>query len=91
MDTGRCASMTFAFDKWVIVGKDNCHWCHKAMVLLQQKDINYTYQNMDRHPNLKQFILDCGLKTTPQVFFNGYLIGDYRELEEWFEGIGDSL
>ena len=70
-------------NKWVIVGKDNCRWCHQAMVMFQAKGIDYTYLNMDRRPDLKQFILDCGLKTAPQIFLNGYLIGGFTETEEY--------
>ncbi len=72
-------------DRWVIIGKDNCKWCFKAMTMFQTLGVEYDYYNMDRREDLKDFLISCGLTTAPQIYLNGYLIGGYDDTVEWFE------
>jgi glutaredoxin len=71
-------------DKFVVVGRSGCPWCDKAKDLLAMTPVEYEYWDIsDRSDRLHKFIKSLGYKTVPQVFFNGELVGDYSDLEEF--------
>lgn len=39
--------------------------------------------SLDDHPSLKTFAVESGLKTVPQVFLNGHLIGGHDETVDY--------
>lgn len=74
---------------YVVYGNNNCPYCDTAKQLLESKGLEYTQKNIDEDDEARHFILNQGLRTIPQVFYeedlgNGqvYLdrIGTYEEL-----------
>ena len=66
----------------LIIGKDNCSWCSKAVELIESKGEYIVYQNLSTLPNnhyIKWLIREeLGAKTVPFIFD---VIGDYEDLE----------
>lgn len=71
-------------DKWVVLKQDNCLYCKKALDLLQDRGIEAEAVDLSTAPQLNDFIKACGLTTIPQVYLNGYLIGGFDDLQEFF-------
>jgi glutaredoxin len=71
--------------KWVVIGRPGCDWCDKVRYLLTEKGIPHTYLNYEEHPGLKTFLVTSDLKTVPQVFVDGTLIGGFEDTEETLE------
>ena len=70
---------------WVIIGKPHCPWCDKAKLLLTQACVDFSYLDIQLQPALRMFLLDSGLRTVPQVFRSGHLIGGFEELQEYLK------
>jgi glutaredoxin len=65
----------------VVYSKTNCIYCEQAKSLLTSKGLTYTeldVKNPDTLAELKQLV--PGVKTVPQIFIDGKLIGGYTEL-----------
>jgi len=65
--------------KWVVIGRPDCLWCNKVGYFLTECGIPYTYLNYEEYPGLKHFLSASGLKTVPQVFEDGRLVGGYED------------
>jgi glutaredoxin len=67
---------------YIILGRKNCEWCDKARVLLSLHKLEYEYIDV-RHPDNKTILDWChekGIRTVPQIFLNGELLGGYEVL-----------
>ena len=75
--------------KWVVLGRDNCPYCTRATKALSQAGYEFTYTKLTDPENapLKQFILNCGLSTVPQIYINGQRLGGWEELELFLKEI----
>lgn len=62
--------------------KDDCIWCEKLKQLLTDLDEKYTEFNVEDDRQHLKFLKDSGFKTVPQVFYNGFYIGDYEKTKE---------
>ena len=60
----------------VVYGKPDCPFCVKAKDILDNKNISYTYIDIAENPSEKEFLLEKGLKTVPQIFVNGEYHGE---------------
>lgn len=69
-------------EKYVIISMPDCVWCDKAKKLLEEDGSEYVEFNLLEHQVLKDFFKASGLKTVPQVFLNGSLIGGYTDLAQ---------
>lgn len=69
-------------DHWVVLGKPGCGYCAQVNRLLDLVRVNFVSYNIDHHPSLRDFLLNSGLNTIPQIFHNGKLIGGFNELKE---------
>lgn len=74
---------------WVILSKPMCPWCDRAKDLLSEKASGYSELDITKNTHLKLFLAECGLKTVPQVYFNGDRIGGYDALVAFFEQDND--
>jgi glutaredoxin 3 len=60
-----------------------CPFCIRAKSLLKSKDIEFVEHNMDgKDSELKALKERTGLRTVPQIFIDGDLIGGFTELAE---------
>lgn len=72
-------------DHYVILGRDNCQWCEKAIDLLTYREKTYHYMDIKKHEALRAFMIQNGLNTVPQIYLDGELIGGYSDLEHYLE------
>lgn len=70
-------------NRFVIFTRDDCSWCVRAKELLDSEGYGYFEWNIDRNEFAKEFLKQSGLKTIPQVYFNGTGIGGYLALESF--------
>ena len=54
----------------IVYGKPNCPYCDKAKATLEDRGIEYKYLDIVEDPTLKEFLVEKGLKTVPQIFVN---------------------
>ena len=71
-----------------ILSKDGCNYCDMASELLNNKHISYTKTNVN-----KQILQQRtgGATTYPQIIINDIHIGDYFDLEEYFDSGDEKL
>lgn len=72
-----------------IYSKNNCPFCDRAKALLESKGVEFKTVNIEEETNAREFLMDQGLRSVPQVFKNGVLLpGGYQGLagkdEEFF-------
>lgn len=72
-------------EHFVILGRENCPWCDKAKELLTEKEHSFHYLDVMKEDALREFLLQNGLDSVPQVYRDGEYIGDYAELENYLE------
>ena len=61
--------------------KTNCPWCDQAKALLESKGVTYNTINVESHPDAREFLVDQGLRSVPQIFNGTKLIqGGYQGL-----------
>lgn len=66
--------------KYVMYGSPKCTYCHSAKDLFEQKGIEYEYRDISADPVAKEFLLDLGIRTVPQILLEddiGEGIGRY--------------
>ncbi|CAB4124589.1 GRX_family domain containing protein [uncultured Caudovirales phage] len=76
------------YENYVVIGQDNCKWCERVKFLLDAHQISFTYIIADG--NLKEFLKASGLKTVPQVYRDGDLLGDYETMRLLLENSDDT-
>lgn len=65
----------------VVYTKDNCPECVKAKNYLDNKHIEYSVINVSEQPEYRQFLVDQGLRSVPQIYVDGVLTeGGFRGL-----------
>ena len=72
-----------------VYSKNNCPFCDRAKALLESKDIPFRVIKMEDEPDAREFLMDQGLRSVPQIFKDGVLLpGGYQGLagkdEEFF-------
>ena len=70
--------------------KDNCPFCDRAKALLESKGVEYTAINVGQQTEAREFLVDQGLRSVPQIFNGTTLIqGGFQGLagkpDEFFE------
>ena len=64
-----------------VYSKNNCPYCVRAKALLESKQVDYKEINIEEDPESRQFLLDQGLRSVPQIFNGDTLIpGGYQGL-----------
>ena len=61
--------------------KNNCPFCDRAKALLESRGVEYRAINLEDQPDARDFLVDQGLRSVPQIF-NGttLLSGGYQGL-----------
>ena len=72
-----------------VYSKNNCPFCDRAKALLESKGIEFKTVMMEDTPDAREFLMDQGLRSVPQIFKDGFLLpGGYQGLagkdEEFF-------
>jgi glutaredoxin len=75
-----------------VYSKDNCPFCDRAKALLESKEIPFRVIKMEDEPSAREFLMDQGLRSVPQIFKDGVLLpGGYQGLagkdETFFESL----
>jgi glutaredoxin len=64
-----------------LYSKKNCTFCDRAKTLLESRKIVYNVINVDEDLDAREFLIDQGLRSVPQVFNGTTLIqGGYQGL-----------
>jgi glutaredoxin 3 len=73
-----------------VYSKNNCPFCVQAKNLLKLKGLEYQEVKIDEDETAKQFIVNQGHRTVPQIYRDGVLLveGGYQGLsrqdDSWF-------
>jgi glutaredoxin 3 len=54
--------------------KDDCPFCDRAKALLESKGVEYTTINIGIRTEAREFLVDQGLRSVPQIFNGTELI-----------------
>ena len=65
-----------------VYSKNNCPFCVQAKNLLKLKNIQFEEINIEQQPEARQFVLDQGHRTVPQIYKDGKLF-----VEGGFQGL----
>lgn len=65
-----------------VYSKANCPFCDQAKNLLKLKNIAYEEVRVDLNPEARQFIVEAGHRTVPQIYQDGKLF-----VEGGFQGL----
>jgi glutaredoxin len=61
--------------------KDNCPFCDRAKTLLESRGIAYNTINLEQQPDAREFLVNQGLRSVPQIFNDTTLLqGGYQGL-----------
>ncbi len=78
-----------ASNEILIFSKTNCSYCKLAKTALNKLNLKFHCVELDNNQNcpkedctqvIKELILQTRMKTVPQIFYKGNLIGGYTEL-----------
>ena len=57
-----------------VYSKNNCPFCDRAKALLESKDIPFTVIKMEENAGAREFLMEQGLRSVPQIFKDGGLL-----------------
>ena len=61
--------------------KNNCPFCDRAKSLLESRGVAYNTINLEEQPDARDFLVDQGLRSVPQIFNGTTLLqGGYQGL-----------
>ncbi len=64
-----------------IYTKNNCPFCDRAKSLLESRGVAYNTINLEQQPDAREFLVDQGLRSVPQIFNGTTLLqGGYQGL-----------
>jgi glutaredoxin len=67
--------------KLTVYTKDNCPFCDMAKALLESRDVEYTTINVGVLTEARDYLVEQGLRSVPQIFNGTTLIqGGYQGL-----------
>lgn len=67
----------------VIYSKPNCPWCDRAKELADKHNIPFIERDISQEPFLRDWLVNQGLKTVPQVFDFFRHIGGYEDFARY--------
>lgn len=65
-----------------VYSKNNCPFCDRAKHLLKTKGIEFNVVNIDNDPEAREWLINEGHRSAPQLYLNGELFveGGYQGL-----------
>lgn len=70
--------------QFIIFSKEDCEYCELAKGIFIEKGLDFVEFVIPDCEQILAFMKYSGLKTVPQVFVDGMLIGGYQSLESYF-------
>lgn len=70
-----------------VYSKNHCPFCDQAKALLKRKNIAFEEVKIDENAEARQFIMEAGHRTVPQIYSDGKLFveGGYTGLAKLTE------
>lgn len=75
----------------VVYSKTVCPYCVQAKNLLDSKGIKYTEVNIETNAAGRDYLIERGLRSVPQVFHGELHIGGFDKLQTWAQLRDQSL
>ena len=69
----------------IVYSKTVCPYCVQAKNLLKQKGIEFTEINIEEDMIGREFLLEKGLRSVPQIFNGETHIGGFDKLQTWLQ------
>lgn len=64
-----------------IYTKTDCPYCDRAKALLESRGVQYTAINVEEQPEAREFLVDNGHRSVPQIYKNNqHIPGGYQGL-----------
>jgi|TARA_B100000282_G_scaffold245040_1_gene188219 glutaredoxin 3 len=63
--------------------KNMCGYCVQAKNFLKSKNIDFEEVNIESVPEAREFVINEGHRTMPQIYVDGKSIGGYQQLIEY--------
>jgi glutaredoxin len=64
-----------------VYSKNECPFCDRAKQLLESRGVEYKEINVSEHPEIREYLLEQGLRSVPQIYRGTTLIpGGYQGL-----------
>lgn len=69
----------------IVYSKTVCPYCVQAKSLLKSKGIEFTEINIEQDMIGREFLLEQGLRSVPQIYDGETLIGGFDKLQIWLQ------
>jgi glutaredoxin 3 len=63
--------------------KNACGYCNMAKNLLKSKNITFEEVNIEDHPEAREFVINEGHRTMPQIYINEKNVGGFDQLKKY--------
>ena len=60
-----------------------CGYCYMAKNLLKSKNITFEEVNIEDHPEAREFVINEGHRTMPQIYINEKNVGGFDQLKKY--------
>ena len=70
-----------------VYGRKECVYCDKAIALLDESGLDYTYIDIYEKPETLEMMRRRGHATVPQVYNGDIHIGGYTDAEAWLKRV----
>lgn len=71
--------------EWIVYSRTVCPYCTQAKALLEANGIEYIEVNIDTNAAGRDLLMEQGLRSVPQIFRGGELIGGFDKLKVWMD------
>jgi glutaredoxin 3 len=69
----------------IVYSKTVCPYCVQAKSLLKSKGIEFTEINIEEDLTGREFLVEQGLRSVPQIYDGENLIGGFDKLQTWLQ------
>ena len=69
----------------IIYSRTVCPYCANAKSLLESKGIKFTEINIDSNAAGRDYLVEKGLRSVPQIFQGELHIGGFDKLQTWIQ------
>ena len=63
--------------------KNGCGYCTMAKNLLKSKNVQFEEINIEQQPEAREFVINEGHRTMPQIYIDNKIIGGYDQLKQY--------
>jgi glutaredoxin 3 len=68
-----------------VYSKNTCPFCDRAKALLENKGVAFNVVNIEEAQDAREFLVDQGLRSVPQIFIEDAHVGGLNELKEYLK------